>query len=661
MKISLCQSFWVALLVAFAGCSLVAGSSSALEQQEPPSSADIPIEAFAALPSMSQPKLSPDGTRLSFLTTVKGKNHVAYQNLDGSDRGIVPPVEGMEVVSHWWANDNFLLVEVSYEYERVGIGRRAVQTRMLSVDTKKNKAVWLGRPKRMTANDYDSLSSQFEHLVDILPDDPDKVLLQLALVESNYMDAVYEVNVKNGRRKMVQSGRPDIQNWYTDFRSDVRLGTGVRTLGANSERLYGRLKTENDTWIAFEPDWLEDHTVVGFTNEANIVYVAGPSEFNTRALLKLDVRTGEIKETIFASPNYDIGATLHHPVTNELAGVTVTEHLSRHVYFDADLSSLQTALERSLPGTNIWILGRARTRNIYVIRSSSDKNPGDYYLFNRDKKELSYLAPRMEAIATAQYYAPDILRGTTPVTFPARDGETIPAYLTLPASKWLDPGPAIILPHGGPNSRDSASWDFWAQFYASRGYAVLQPNFRGSSGYGSAYQEAGQDQWGRLMQDDVTDATRWLIESGHADPARICIVGGSYGGYSALMGAIKEPNLYRCAISVNGVTDYAWQKRYRKSFLGGYLFDEESKVQDEDISPFHRATQINVPILLIAAKDDAVVPYEMSRAFHKRLRGLKKKSRFVAIESGGHSLQSTAARLTMLKETERFLRKHIGD
>jgi dipeptidyl aminopeptidase/acylaminoacyl peptidase len=222
--------------------------------------------------------------------------------------------------------------------------------------------------------------------------------------------------------------------------------------------------------------------------------------------------------------------------------------------------------------------------------------------------------------------------------------------------------PTIMLPHGGPGARDSADWDYEAQFYASRGYAVLKPNFRGSTGYGAKFRLKGEKQWGGLMQQDVTDATRWLISQGIADPERICIVGSSYGGYAAMMGLIQEPSLYACGISMNGIMNIPALKTQNLRLIGGRDWTEEMGLEgakDTDVSPQQQALRIKDPVLLIAATNDARVPYEQTRKMHRALKRLKKDTTYVEINTGTHYMVNAASRLAMLSAAEKFLAKHL--
>jgi dipeptidyl aminopeptidase/acylaminoacyl peptidase len=220
-----------------------------------------------------------------------------------------------------------------------------------------------------------------------------------------------------------------------------------------------------------------------------------------------------------------------------------------------------------------------------------------------------------------------------------------------------------VLPHGGPQAREDRSFWFLSQFLASRGYAVLQPNFRGSSGYGHAFEDAGEREWGGKMQDDITDGTQWLIDEGIADPDRICIVGWSYGGYAAAMGAVKTPELYRCAASINGVLDLPRLIRDDKHYIGGRAWTRSIGLSDRsaaDVSPYHQAKRIAVPLLIIQAKDDTRVHDDQGKRMFKRLQRMHKPVDYVEVELGGHEMYNEPARLFILESLQAFLNANIG-
>jgi dipeptidyl aminopeptidase/acylaminoacyl peptidase len=255
------------------------------------------------------------------------------------------------------------------------------------------------------------------------------------------------------------------------------------------------------------------------------------------------------------------------------------------------------------------------------------------------------------------------LSPVNPVRYLARDGQAIAAYLTVPRGATPENLPLVVMPHGGPQARDTQSFNFLVQFLASRGYAVFQPNFRGSTGYGKAFEQAGFKQWGGLMQDDVTDGAEWLVGQGIADPDRMCIVGWSYGGYSAAMGAVKTPDLFRCAASINGVLDLVRQISEDKEYIGGRKWTEHMGLSDEkakEVSPYHRAEAIRVPLLIVQALDDSRVTREQGQRMARRLERLDKPVEYVEITQGGHALSNQSARLVLLNALEKFLAQNIA-
>lgn len=639
----LCQAAATVLCFAFAGATI-----------QSPAFGETPIEAFASLPEFSGAKLSPGGGSIAYSIQLQGRKAVVYQNLDGSDRGIIPGPEESEITSFYWANDNIVLVKIGVLLNRREYRTKTYNTRIFSFDRKKKKFRWLGKPtNRLKTTNETQMTSQMERIVDFLWKDPDHILMALDF-DLDAEEEIYKVNVKSGKRKEVKRDRKNIYDWHTDHNSEVRLGTGFK-----SEEWFTIYKKGNGDWINLDKtDWGSRYSFEGFSPDPDIIYVSGLTEYGTDGLFSINVETGEIVEQLFVHPEFDVSSVTYHPVTGHVSGVSYVDDYYRIKYFDKDLDLIKRSIDKALPDTNNYIAGRAKEKRLYLIFSDSDTVPGAYYLFDRDKGQLFLI--------TGTYPAIDITKSahTNPVDIPVRDGSAIPGYITIPHGIETPSGmPTVVLPHGGPRARDTADWDYWAQFLADRGYLVIKPNFRGSTGFGKSYLKQGENQWGGLMQDDVTDTTKWAIEQGYADPDRICIVGASYGGYASLMGVIKEPGLYQCAISVNGVTDIPSMKANDRNFIGGKAWGKKWGLEgkdDEDISPYDRAADISAPVLLIASHDDQRVPYEQSKKLHKRLDKLGKASHYVEMEDGDHFMVTAASRQTLLAETGAFLAKHIG-
>lgn len=618
----------------------------------------MPIEAFAALPDFSAAKLSPSGEAIAYAVSHNGRKHIIHQNLDGTNAGLIPPSADGEIRSFNWANDDTLLIVNSTLWRRAEFVQEIQQSRLFSYNIKSKKYIWLGEPKRKKriSKSKGSLQrmSQYETIIDYLYRDPDHILMALDFDLDANPD-VFKVNVRNGKRKMVRGEYRGIQNWYTDQNSDVRAGFGY-----DGDRWFGMIADGDGNWSNLKQmAWTKEYEFRGFSKDPNVVYVSGNSHFGTNAIYTLDIQTGEILEEVFAHSEVDVLGVITHPVTGHMVGVSYSDDFYRAKYFDKELAAMQRSIDRVLKGSVNTVVGRAKEKKLYLFYVTNSQNPGDYYLFDKAKKELSYIAPLRNHIDIERTAA------TNRVTIPVRGGGEIPGYLTVPFGKKVENLPAVILPHGGPHvGHDTAEWDYMAQFFANRGYLVLKPNFRGTKGYGDAFYAKGVHQWGGLMQDDVTDATHWLIDKGMADPERICIIGGSYGGYAALMGTVKEPDLYKCAISINGVPNIPAMKTDDKEIVGGRAWIKTMGLKgqkDTTVSPYHRAAEIKTPILLIVAKDDARVPYRFSKSMHAQLQKHNKISVYVETEDGGHSLVTETARFQMLTATEKFLARHIGN
>lgn len=617
--------------------------------------ADIPAEAFAALPSFSHGRLSPNGKKIAYFREDDGRRSIVVTNIDERTSFKVNPQEkGSTYYNMRWANDTHLLIDISFSGKRSDFRGQITQTRVLSLDLERSKFTWLGKPKKKYGETQ--RVSQLERVIDILPDDPNHILIQLDL-DLNGNAEVYRADVRNGRRTTVQRPHAGIQNWYSDYNSNVRLGFGY-----NGKKRVAKFKNSDGKWTDIENlSWSQYYDIEGFTNNPSIVYASGYSDKGIQGLYRLNIETGQVLDTVFEDDTYDIHGAIEHPGSGKIAGVAYTDHFYRRYFFDNELQKIQASLDAALPGMVNTIFDYAPERDWYLVLVENAQTPGMYFIFDRPEKKLFKIADVRPEINH------NMMALTKSINIPMRDGMKVRTYLTIPNNIKGNPDklPTILLPHGGPTARDSAEWDYEAQFYASRGYLVVKPNFRGSTGYGAVFEAMGKKQWGGLMQDDVTDATKFLINKGYADPERICIVGNSYGGYAALMGVIKEPGLYKCAVSVNGVADLVRLKAGdRRNTIGGSTWIKRMGLEGEDdktVSPHHRAEDVSAPVLLIAAKDDARVPYLMSKALNKRLRKLGKDSKYVQLKEGTHNMITAGSRLKSLKATMKFVQHHIGN
>jgi dipeptidyl aminopeptidase/acylaminoacyl peptidase len=303
----------------------------------------------------------------------------------------------------------------------------------------------------------------------------------------------------------------------------------------------------------------------------------------------------------------------------------------------------------------IWIESLNRDRTRMLVRAGSADMPGLLYFYDVNDGVLRKIAYINDRIGT-KHLAP-----VKVVSYKARDGLAIEAILTLPEGREPKNLPFILMPHGGPWAQDTLSYDYWAQFLANRGYAVLQPNFRGSTGYGTAFLRKSDGQLGLSMQDDVTDGVNWAVAQGLADPQRPCIVGASYGGYAAMWGISKDPNLYRCAISIAGVSDVKQEIRgfYTSLYQNKYTSDWKRLSANFDaVSPINATAAITAPLLLIHGKKDVTVDYASSTRMYDRMRSNHKTVELVTLPMADHYFSRQEDRATLLRAMETFLAKY---
>ena len=425
----------------------------------------------------------------------------------------------------------------------------------------------------------------------------------------------------------------------------------------------------DDDWkdiAQFDAEGGHSSGVIGLSSDGkSLVRAAFNEQMGTDGLVTLPLSAGEDAKELFSDRQYDIEGTLTDPWTGRIIGTTEITDMSRDRYFDPAMQALQKGLEAAFHGNSVHAVNWDLSKQEVIVAVDGPQMPRSYFFLDRTTHKARFIASTYPGLSKDQ------LGETKPFPYKARDGLNIPAYLTLPPSKTPKMLPVVVLPHGGPRARDEIAFDWQAQFLANRGYAVLQPNFRGSSGYGRKFEEAGYGQWGLKMQDDVTDGVRKLIADGIADPKRICIVGGSYGGYAALAGAAFTPDLYACAVSWAGISDLGTLFSEERRYSGGdewlmsawrrFVGDSRDSKKLEAASPAFHVDRIKAPILLMHGEADTTVRIEQSEIMEKALKRAGKKVTFISIPKESHYMQSAETRIRYLTELEKFLAANIGN
>ncbi len=499
-------------------------------------------------------------------------------------------------------------------------------------------------------------------LVNILNDDPEHVLTRDRSV-------IFKTDVRTAVSTEIDYGGQNVIGWETNSRGEPVVRYEYHGATVIEVRRPGTKDWVELTRITRSDERLfADIAFIGPGEDPSKFYVATlpktAAEGQFRNVHLIDLATREIGPPLWPGLKYDLSGIITDPNTDALTGVCFYSDVFTCESKDAAYNRDRKALDRFFEaGRNIQVSSRSRDDRVWVLFVSGPDEPGTYYLFDRTTKKVDVIGPVHPELT------PDKLGEGSRFVYKARDGVTIPAYLTRPPDTL--PGvklPLVVMPHGGPEARDNLDYDRMAQVLATRGYLVLQPNFRGSAGYGLDFRNAGRKQWGRLMQTDIEDGARALIADGVADPARVCIFGASYGGYAALIGGALTPDLYKCVISFAGVSDLPRMLDYENSFGEPIRYNYWTQVigdpkTDRALitqgSPVGYAAGYRPPVLLIHGEIDRIVPIEQSEVMEAALKRAGKSVKFVRVP-GGHGDQDGANWTKIMNEALDFLKAHIG-
>ncbi|WP_179957518.1 alpha/beta hydrolase family protein [Exilibacterium tricleocarpae] len=608
------------------------------------SATKLPVSAFANLPYIQTVSISPGGTHIGSWLNIDNGSLIIVKSVNTGESVPVISTDNTEFKINWfrWANDERLIISLRFAANRYN--RPTTETRLVSINRDGTDAFNLVEHIRPLMNLQDNV-------VDWLPKDPDHILVAVVGERDRPIGpAVYRVNVYDGQKARVQRPYARITHWLTDPFHRVRVGMRI---GAESTAVYIRQgrKGWRSKWL-FDNFSLGEIWPLGFGLDPNTLFVQSYHR-GRKAIFKVDITTSfHERELVLADPTYDIEGELVYSPRGEVVGIKHL-HNGAHHFWDEKYLGLYNGIKKQFPDTNNQLLSFSNDEKRYILLTTSDEEPGTYYFGDRKHKVITRIGPRYPNIDAS------VLTATQKINYPARDGTLIEGYLTLPPAAYPDRPPVIIFPHGGPMERDSKEFDYWTAFFANRGYAVLQMNFRGSTGYGIEFMRAGFKNWGRLMQDDITDGVNWLIKKGIGDPERMCIVGASYGGYAAMMGLVKTPELYKCAVSFAGISDlpkfvFAQRNKIKLNQIG------DSWKQLSETSPLHQVDRITAPLLIFHGEKDRVVPASQTRAMIKALKSAKKEYTYIELPNGDHYLSNQENRLLLFREMEIFLAQHLG-
>ena len=635
-------------------------------------------KAFGARPRVEYVSLSPDGMSVAYVTPTTGQGSVVYvQSLAKGASLASKPILGASGKPErlggcdWVSNQRLVCVVYGVVASDTLLEPVAV-SRLIAVNTDGTKMQLLS-----TRDSFFTRGMQLSggNVIDWLPDEDGAVLMTRVYLPDDHTGshiglskhgiAVDRIDTQTLAVQTIEQPRDDAVAYISDGRGTVRI-VGVRSRhGSLGEYDSGNIayyyrKTDSRDWLPMGEIVGEEHNgfrPVAVDRDANLVY--GYKKLDGRLALYTVALDGSLKEElVYARPDVDVGGLSRIGRRHRVVGVSYSDDFSHYHFLDPDFEKLLASLTKALPGQpSLRVTDSSMDESKLLIRAGSDNDPGVYYLFDKKLRQLETLLAAREDLEGIK------LASVKPIHYQAADGTSIPGYLTLPpgieSAKDL---PAIVMPHGGPSARYYWGFDWLAQFYASRGYAVLQPNFRGSTGYGDDFfKQNGFRSWPTAIG-DVLDAGKWLVAQGIASPDKLAVVGWSYGGYAALQSAVLDPSVFKAVIAIAPVTDLAELKEAHRKWSDFVVVSREigEGPHVREGSPALNAAKIKVPVLLFHGEMDRNVPIRQSKEMADRLGAAGVPHELVTWPDLDHQLDDSAARAEMLRKSDAFLRRALG-
>ncbi len=633
-----------------------------------------PAERFVDPVSARSATLSPDGNFIAYIARTNSEQRIVVVDLASQQGRIIQAIGNANAYIHSvdWKGSDHLVSVISFRQNIEG--RAATGTSIRSRDTYYyiTRVVSMNRDGSNVVQMFENHTSQLTYglgstiLLSTVPSDATHVLIA---AQDRTGLSVYRADVTNGRTERIAGGDDQTVDYVTDG-NDVPVIRIDRITDGSGWRYFRRAPGTQDWTSVFEVRRAAtlsnspDFEVVGSGPGAGQVYVlARQNNADLSSLYLYNTATGEFGQPLMASRDADAYIPWRSRRTNELfAACEFAQRLTCQAR-DAAMQRQLTAIDAFFNHeATVHLVDMSEDGGKWLLWVDGPTNPGAYYLYQVSAHQVTPIA------ALYPNQDPNRLSPTEVVNYQSRDGTSLWAYVTARAGV-AGPRPTVVLPHGGPEARDEYGYDAFAQFLASRGYVVVQPNFRGGAGFGRAFSDAGLGQWGGRMQDDVTDAVRHMIEAGAADPRRICIVGASYGGYVALEGLSSTPDLYACAISIAGVSDLQlslnsegadghWRENYQYWIRS--IGSDRSSIAAH--SPRLHADRITAPLLLIHGDEDETVPIKQSEVMQQAMNAAGHPTQLIRIPDENHYWDSwtTEHRLMVFQATEQFLAQHLG-
>jgi dipeptidyl aminopeptidase/acylaminoacyl peptidase len=602
------------------------------------------VEDFFRNPDKVAYQLSPQGDYLAFMAPYERRQNIFVKKIGEQEAVRLTSETKRDIGGYFWANNNRLV------YIKDSGGDENFQ--LFAVD-------------RDGANPLDL--TPFEgvkiELIDDLEEQEDQLIIGMNKNNPMLFEP-YRININDGTyHQLARNDNPaePITAWITDHDGQLRIA--IQTLAGVDNRILYR-KTENDDFQeVITTNFKESLDPMFFEFDNGPVIFASTNLGRDRSeIVRFDLeQKKEVGETVFSHPEVDVSSLIYSRKRKVITGAVYTNWKREIHFFDDQRKQMQEQLESQLPGYEVVVTSHNKAEDKYMVRTYSDRSLGSYYYYESETGRLEKISD------VSPWLKEEDMSAMQPISYQSRDGLTIHGYLTLPSRQEGQQLPVIINPHGGPWVRDSWGYNPEVQLLASRGYAVLQVNYRGSTGYGRKFWAAGFKEWGKKMQDDLTDGVQWLIERGIADPKKVAIYGASYGGYATLAGIAFTPEIYACGVDYVGVSNLftfmntipPYWKPYLDMLYEMVGHPEEDKALLESASPVFHIDKIKAPLFVVQGANDPRVNIDESDQIVRSLRARGIDVPYMVKYNEGHGFSNEENRFEFYKSMLGFLAKHI--
>jgi dipeptidyl aminopeptidase/acylaminoacyl peptidase len=665
-------------VIAWSGCrGAPFARQSASESKEVRSTS---AEAFVRVPAVTRPVLSPDGRRIAGLAARDGVQ-VVFEMPHLGERGndkvnFLSKIDPETIVrALGWSGNGVLVVGYEQPRGRAELDREAqlsadgivvhnMDTTRVREDRREYRMVALRvdtwRPHQVGESWPLSVSpARPDAVIHWLPDEREYVLVNT--YEPGAEGAsVRRARVRDGWGKDVVPATPGIDIWYADHEGRVRAGSGRSEEGITG--VVVARSSEAEPFAELAGAGTAQHTdfeFAGFDRDPQTLYLRALGASGRKELVSYDLARKRLGARLYGNPEFDVGSLVYSPIDGALWAVEYDAERPALHFFDTEAEREQASIDSALPGTTNRVVSYDAAAQTAIVRTSSDVIPPDYYRYDRERKRMDFLFTELPELDRTK------LSPMKPIHYTTRDGIEIAGYLTLPRTPEQKNLPAIVIPHDGPSARVRWDWDPVVQFLASRGFAVLQPNYRGSTGYGRDHERLGYGQWGLAMQDDLADAAHWLVEQGIASKGRVGIYGVGYGGYAALLAVARDPELFRAAASYGAITDLVGlldhPDQYRSSDLNQPTASAlpGDRIELAARSPARQVTRIRAPLLVGHGLEDPIVSPDQASAMIEAVKAAGGSVESHLLRRELHEITNQVNRIEFYEALAQFFERHL--